>query len=117
MRVVANIADRQITVDGLRIDFGFGTFPAPQNINGKPATGVTVVTWDGAALAGSVQGEGGEPFRDPAVIRPYVEAWETALSAIVGAIDTAKVAEEAAYAAHVEAERKADAERARVAAL
>lgn len=119
MRVVANIADRNITIDGLRIDFALGTagFPSPQNINGKPATGITVVSWDGSRLVGMVQGDGGEPFNNPAVIRPYVDAWETALNTIVAGIDEAKMAEERVYQAHVDAENAAMKERARLAAM
>lgn len=117
MRVVVNIPDRQITLDGFRIDFASGAFPTPENIAGHPAAGVTVITWNGAELVGMVQGGSAEIFRDPAVIRPYVEAWETALSDIVAGIDAAKKSEETSYVDFVAREKAAHTERVRLAAL
>lgn len=76
MRVSIAVAERIISIDGLTYMLGADAFPSPQNINGKPADGVQAIVWNGDDMFGHVQGGGGEPFRDPAVISPYVAAWE-----------------------------------------
>ncbi len=80
MFVSIGVADRHVSIDGQTYNFDAATFPSPQTINGKPADGVTAIVWNGSELFGNIQGGGGEPFRDPAVIAVYVAAWETALA-------------------------------------
>ncbi len=88
MQVSIGVEDRHISIDGTTFHFDAATFPSPQNINGKPATGVQAIVWNGGDMFGHIQGGAGEPFRDPAVIAPYVQAWEGALGAQIASLQT-----------------------------
>jgi hypothetical protein len=102
--MTANISDGHITIDGLTLHVAAADFPKLQNINGKPADGVQAIVWDGDGLFGHIQGGGGEPFRDPAVVLPFVNSWLVTLDAkiselskISGGMGAKKAAEAAAF--------------------
>lgn len=93
MQVTVIPADKVISVDGLSL-----------KVDMDMDTTIHSIQWHGAAGAGIISGPGGDAFRDPAVILPYVEAWRVALKAL----DAATVTEAAAAA---------DAYQKRIAAL
>lgn len=115
MRVAVLLGDKTVSVDGLAIQIAPSKFPQPENINGAPAANASVISWHGDALMGTVQG--GEPFRDPAVVRPYVRAWSEAVADMAERVGKSLDAEEVAYQAHLAAEAAAHKERQRVAAM
>lgn len=115
MRVVVILATSMVVVDELALQIAADKFPRPENINGAPASRASVISWDGEHGWGTIQG--GEPFRDPEVIRPYVRVWSAKVADMAEAVGKALDAEEVAYQAHVAAEKEAEKERQRVAAM
>lgn len=117
MQVIVNVADRTVVVDGL---------PLRIDESAWPSTDATQIQWHGPDLVGAVAG-GSAPgtFRDPRVIRPWLDAWQAEIGRRLEASHEAEAADvtrfedwQEAEEARLAAEREAEAaEEARLAAF
>lgn len=93
MNIVVAVPDGRIVVDGLALRCEFAS-DATHSIR-----------WNGAEGVGHVMGGPNEgPFRDPAIIAPYVAAWRAAMQRLIAATEAAQGQEQAAYQAWLAAE-------------
>jgi hypothetical protein len=90
MNLVAVIATKTVTIDGLALECDIAADPS-----------IWAIRWHGEALYGHITPPsgvtGGGDFRDPSLVAPYVAAWCTALQKRLAAVDAAQVNEKDAF--------------------
>jgi hypothetical protein len=91
MNLVADIAAKTVTIDGLALHCDVPLVPA----------WIAVVRWHGETLYGHITpvpgtADGGD-FRDPSLVAPYIAAWRATMQMRIDALAADQASEAAAF--------------------